>query len=114
MPKDLVTSDNSDSIWFLVTDDSIWSLMKKRPVSSEVNWCDSVMFPLALTIAPEIAWTMPGLSLQTRVNTQWVSSEVITSILIREDAVFALLPSNAYGNADCSSSPEDNHGRANY
>ena len=46
--------------------------MKNVPVSSLENCCDSVMFPAAATMAPLIAWTMPGLSSQTSVRIQCV------------------------------------------
>jgi hypothetical protein len=51
-------------------DDSTCSLMKKVPLSALENCCDSVMLPAAVTMAPLIACTMPGRSLQTRVRIQ--------------------------------------------
>jgi hypothetical protein len=50
--------------------------MKNVPVSALENCCDSVMLPLASTIAPLMACTMPGLSSQTRVKIQWVGVPV--------------------------------------
>jgi hypothetical protein len=46
--------------------------MKKVPVSGEEYCCDSVIFPSDATIAPEMAWTMPGLSGHLKVTTQWL------------------------------------------
>jgi hypothetical protein len=47
--------------------------MKKVPVSGEEYCWDSVIFPSDATIAPEMACTMPGLSGQLKVTTQWLS-----------------------------------------
>jgi hypothetical protein len=45
--------------------------MKKRPVSVLANCWLSVMLPRAATIAPLTACTIPGLSAQLNVSTQW-------------------------------------------
>jgi hypothetical protein len=45
-------------------------------LASLVNCWDSVIFPFAATIAPEIAWTIPGPSVQERVKTQWLVSVI--------------------------------------
>lgn len=57
------------------------------------------MFPVASTMAPEMAWTMPGRSLQTRVRTQWVRSvfDIRLLSLFGEGTVFAVLTNDADG-----------------
>ncbi len=72
MPKRSTTGASAGSNSSRVAVDSTWRRMKKRPVSSLENWCDSVMLPAACTIAPLTACTMPGRSSQTSVRIQWV------------------------------------------
>jgi hypothetical protein len=53
-----------------------WRIKDYR--TSLVNCWDSVILPFAATMAPEMACTIPGPSVQDRVKTQWpVSAFVI-------------------------------------